>query len=30
MVLRPAEVAKAQTDHSERIRDTAIAVLIML
>src|SRR5260221_3130334 len=28
--LRPAEVAKAQADHSERIRDTAIAVLIML
>src|SRR5260370_478176 len=28
--LRPAEVAEAQADHSERIRDTAIAVLIML
>ena len=27
--LRPAEVAEAQTDHSERIRDTAIIVLIM-
>src|SRR5204863_422792 len=25
--LRPAEVAEAQTDHSERIRDTAIIVL---
>src|SRR5260370_1355207 len=28
--LLPAEVAEAQADHSERIRDTAIAVLIML
>src|SRR6266581_1569723 len=28
--LRPAEVAEAQADHSERIRDTAIVVLIML
>src|SRR3989441_4076330 len=27
--LRPAEVAEAQADHSERIRDTAIVVLIM-
>src|SRR5689334_2186448 len=27
--LRPAEVAEAQADHSECIRDTAIAVLIM-
>src|SRR5207244_2620430 len=27
--LRPAEVAEAQADHSERIRDTAIIVLIM-
>src|SRR5437867_12140977 len=27
--LRPAEVAEAQADHSERIRDTAIAVLIV-
>src|SRR5260370_39886310 len=26
---RPAEVAEAQADHSERIRDTAIIVLIM-
>src|SRR5258708_18771749 len=28
--IRPAEVAEAQADHSERIRDTAIIVLIML
>src|SRR5499425_710217 len=28
--VRPAEVAEAQADHSERIRDTAIVVLIML
>src|SRR5882672_596412 len=27
--LRPAEVAEAQADHSERIRDTAIVVLIV-
>src|SRR6266853_1473908 len=27
--LRPAEVAEAQADHSERIRDTAIVVLII-
>src|SRR5215471_19888350 len=27
--LRPAEVAEAQADHSERIRDAAIVVLIM-
>src|SRR5260221_198968 len=27
--LRPAEVAEAQADYSERIRDTAIAILIM-
>src|SRR5215470_61633 len=27
--LRPAEVAEAQADHPERIRDTAIVVLIM-
>src|SRR5260370_35738520 len=27
--LRPAEVAEAQADHSERIRDTAIIILIM-
>src|SRR5262244_959983 len=27
--LRPAEVAEAQADHSERVRDTAIVVLIV-
>src|SRR5437899_1492703 len=28
--LRPAEVAEAQADHSERVRDPAIVILIML